>query len=53
MHNPNVKYVAIKKGGHGSVLISRNQVSKCPDSPVEQVVDPTGGESKPLTDQTS
>ena len=36
------RYVALKKGEHGAILLSRAGISLLPAFPVEQVVDPTG-----------
>ena len=36
------KYVTIKKGEHGCILMSPNEIFRCPASPVERVKDPTG-----------
>jgi len=36
------KYVAIKKGEHGCLLLSRNEFFSCGAYPVEQLKDPTG-----------
>ena len=36
------KYVAVKKGEHGCLLLSRNEFFSCGAYPVEQLKDPTG-----------
>ena len=36
------KYVAIKKGEHGALLFSNNEIFSAPSYPLEDLVDPTG-----------
>ena len=36
------KHVVIKKGEHGAILVSKNEVFAAPGFPVERVYDPTG-----------
>ncbi|GBR75400.1 sugar kinase [Candidatus Termititenax persephonae] len=38
----NLKYVVLKKGEHGALLISAAQVSAVPAMPLAEIVDPTG-----------
>ncbi len=36
------EYVIVKKGGHGSILVSKDRIFTVPAYPVENVIDPTG-----------
>ena len=37
-----LKYVALKKGEHGAMLISKEKIAAVPSYPVAEVIDPTG-----------